>query len=832
MGLDKVINIIIKAVDQTERGLTRPIQMSDLLKGKTDALKKSINDLTPAFKLAASSALVGGAVMVQSSLNSADAFSKATQSTGLTIERLSGYAHGAKMAGVENDAFIKTMEKFSENVSKASAGTGEQAEAFEALGISVTDSSGKLKTNEQLLREVAERFHEMPDGAHKSELAVKLFSKTGEKMIPFLNAGAKGLDEMYATADRLGQVFDEKTGKAAEAFNDNMTLLKDRVTGAANRVAAGLAPALAALTDQTDAAAPSMEGVVAVLKSVMSVGMVAAEVFNQIARNLAGTVAVAAGFVDSGLDGAKAAWDAWKQDSVDSFGDMADRLKKMWANDVPAAADEGAKKREAIDVKALQKAEAAAKKRAEAEKKALEQIETEYAKATLDKLALIDREYDERIKSLRDTYGETKAVLAAIEKLEYMRAERLESLYNEERERVDELQRQALEASGDKLAALEAEHQAARDRTAAELSDAQLRADALAAIDQTYAKRRADIEKQAADEAVQVARSAHELELELRAERLDGYEAEREKVLETYQARLDKIAELEAAGLSNSQASILRIEAEKSADAALWEARMANLEAFNAARTAAENALTAGMLASYEVLFAKQSAGEKKLADEKADVRRQIAAIEEQQLLSKMTAEQRAAYEERKQVEALAKLKQREHELEMKRTDRATEAVKTLWLTFRDEFTKAIVQTAAKAAAQWLIMKLAGAAIAAAWAPAAVSASVATLGGAAAEGTLAYTGALAAGKAEAMSMSTLHGGQSFIPYDEASFLQKGERVVSKRQNEDLTAALEDGRVGAGAPTQVVVMLDGEVLGRGVGKLSRDGRLEIAAGAVR
>lgn len=96
--------------------------------------------------------------------------------------------------------------------------------------------------------------------------------------------------------------------------------------------------------------------------------------------------------------------------------------------------------------------------------------------------------------------------------------------------------------------------------------------------------------------------------------------------------------------------------------------------------------------------------------------------------------------------------------------------------------------------------------------------------------------AAAVGAAGAAQIATIastkppqaHAGATMIPEEATYLLKGGERVLAPEQNQDLTAFLSG---NSGAPTQVAIYLDGEMLGKGVGQLSRDGRLEISARAI-
>lgn len=76
-----------------------------------------------------------------------------------------------------------------------------------------------------------------------------------------------------------------------------------------------------------------------------------------------------------------------------------------------------------------------------------------------------------------------------------------------------------------------------------------------------------------------------------------------------------------------------------------------------------------------------------------------------------------------------------------------------------------------------------------------------------------------------------HGGMEYVPSETTYILNRGERVVSNKQNADLTDFLNGNRQAEASPTMIEILLDGEILGRGIGRMSRDGRLTIHAGAV-
>jgi lambda family phage tail tape measure protein len=180
------------------------------------------------------------AVMAKSSINSMDAMAKQAQQAGVTTEALSSLAYAAKLSGVEQGNLTLSLGRLSKAMSEAAAGTGEARKAFDALGI----KTGSLKSADEGLLAIAERFVAMEDGAKKTALAMQIFGRSGQQLIPFLNQGREGIAALQREADRLGVTIDGTTAKAAEQFNDNLTRLSASLTGLMNVVMRDLLPVL------------------------------------------------------------------------------------------------------------------------------------------------------------------------------------------------------------------------------------------------------------------------------------------------------------------------------------------------------------------------------------------------------------------------------------------------------------------------------------------------------------------------------------------------------------------------------------------------------------
>lgn len=189
---------------------------------------------------AATVATVALGYMVKQSIDAMDSMYKLAQTTGTTVEELSGLAYAAELAGTNQEQLGSGLVKLAKNMSEARQAAGDTRTAFEALGISV--ASLETATVKDTLLTIAEQFEGYADGVNKTALATALFGKSGAELIPFLNQGAAGIGELVKEAERLGVVFKEEDAKAAEVFNDTLTKLNTVVKGLTTQIAIELLP--------------------------------------------------------------------------------------------------------------------------------------------------------------------------------------------------------------------------------------------------------------------------------------------------------------------------------------------------------------------------------------------------------------------------------------------------------------------------------------------------------------------------------------------------------------------------------------------------------------
>jgi hypothetical protein len=185
---------------------------------------------------------LGLAAAGQEIINTADSLDELSQRTGTSVETLSKLGLAARQSGLDTEQVSGSMVKLSRSLGEIATGGGEKAAAaLSALGISARDAQGQLKTADQVLLEVANRFQAMPDGATKAKLAMDLFGKSGAALIPMLNMGSNAIE-------RLNTGMSAEFAKNAGIYNDQLELLRARATALGASVLSALLPSLIKVT--------------------------------------------------------------------------------------------------------------------------------------------------------------------------------------------------------------------------------------------------------------------------------------------------------------------------------------------------------------------------------------------------------------------------------------------------------------------------------------------------------------------------------------------------------------------------------------------------------
>lgn len=164
---------------------------------------------------------------------------------GISTEEVGKLSAVALASGGSADSMTHAMERLALSLQHAQTGTGPAAAALKALGLSAQDLIGKPLP--AVLDILANKFAGMGDGLNKTAIAMALLGRGGAEMIPVLDKGAEGLDELKQMAERSGTAMDEGTTASLTKMHEAIVELGLSIKGLGITFASSLSPAMVGL---------------------------------------------------------------------------------------------------------------------------------------------------------------------------------------------------------------------------------------------------------------------------------------------------------------------------------------------------------------------------------------------------------------------------------------------------------------------------------------------------------------------------------------------------------------------------------------------------------
>ena len=214
-------------------------------------LNKTMAGLKTAFAVLAGSIVVGAAIeATKRSLEYASSLGEVAMQLGVTTKALQEYRYAATQTGISQDEMDKSLARLSRTIGDAAGGSKEAAALFTRMGISIRDSEGRVRDAGDILPEIGAAYVKLGSSAEKAALAYAVFGKSGQKLAPLLEEGARGINNLRDAAKELGLVLSEKEIADADETADKIAKLKQVLEAKISNAVAANAAAIGDLVDQ------------------------------------------------------------------------------------------------------------------------------------------------------------------------------------------------------------------------------------------------------------------------------------------------------------------------------------------------------------------------------------------------------------------------------------------------------------------------------------------------------------------------------------------------------------------------------------------------------
>lgn len=175
----------------------------------------------------------------------ADELDGLSTKTGLAVNEAAGLAVIAKETGISTEDAAKSLGFMNKGLVDSEGKLGATGKALDALGISVKNVDGSMKSTAQITQEAATAIQNMTDPAARARAEMAVFGKAGTDLDDTLSALANGgLTEATSKAQEMGLAVGGEGVSNAEEMQKNMADLQMTLQGFAVTIGGALIPIL------------------------------------------------------------------------------------------------------------------------------------------------------------------------------------------------------------------------------------------------------------------------------------------------------------------------------------------------------------------------------------------------------------------------------------------------------------------------------------------------------------------------------------------------------------------------------------------------------------
>jgi hypothetical protein len=233
------------ASKKTKESLTGMEAAAKSLKGEFESLANRLGPVGAAMKAmgpAGTAAAIGIAAMAAAGMGLirltgqvaklGDELDEMAYATGVSVENLSTLKYGAEISGSSLQGLrvaLKTMSVNAFDAFQAMKKGGDtlnaDAQIWEQLGITITDTNGQLKPAYTLFLQAADALSKLSSETERAAIAQKLFGRSGTEILPMFAKGAQGVQDYQEQARLLnGEMSTEMAARSAK-YQDTIAQL-------------------------------------------------------------------------------------------------------------------------------------------------------------------------------------------------------------------------------------------------------------------------------------------------------------------------------------------------------------------------------------------------------------------------------------------------------------------------------------------------------------------------------------------------------------------------------------------------------------------------------
>lgn len=171
-----------------------------------------------------------------------DEMSDLSAQTGLSTDALQEYKFAAEQNGT-------TLSAVTSSIKLMTKGLETNEEIYKKLGVSIKDANGNFRDQNDIFSDTVSALGGVKNETEQSRLALQLFGRGAQEIIPIIKLGKDGLSDLKDQAHALGVVMSEETIRRSGELKDSTEALKGAWKSYSMSLVQDSIPALQSISD-------------------------------------------------------------------------------------------------------------------------------------------------------------------------------------------------------------------------------------------------------------------------------------------------------------------------------------------------------------------------------------------------------------------------------------------------------------------------------------------------------------------------------------------------------------------------------------------------------
>ena len=216
---------VLMLVDKVSEPLRKIQNNTDKLRDKFSKLQSGFKKVAGVMATVGSAVgVLGGAILRASNqvANYGDRIDKMSQKIGMSRKAFQEWDYIMSQNGGSVESLQMGFKTLTTQIEGVQKGSKDSVNAFRALGVSVKDSNGQFRSQDEIFNDTIRKLQQIQNPTQKAMLANRLFGRSAAELRPLLNQEAQAVDNLREKANKMGLVISDEDIENAVKFKDTM----------------------------------------------------------------------------------------------------------------------------------------------------------------------------------------------------------------------------------------------------------------------------------------------------------------------------------------------------------------------------------------------------------------------------------------------------------------------------------------------------------------------------------------------------------------------------------------------------------------------------------